>query len=187
MTLTWNLDYYCNLARETRERQKNGQRCRVNKLWCHHNFSDLWLLWSNPEAGFVTNGLYFLKQQPFILNTYLEHSSHTNGLSKGTTFAKKCWFLQKKKEILTLELIKIIFFSYTYVRTLGSWYKIWITSWMLHTITIRLEKCININPIQNGPFWGCSRMGRGQKTLLPSLKSVTNILQSWKLAHLYLS
>ena len=98
MTLTWNLDYYCNLTRETRERQKNGQRCRVNKLWRHHNFPDLWLLWSNPEAGFVTNGLYFLKQQPFILNTYLEHSSHTNGLSKGTTFAKKCWFLHKKKK-----------------------------------------------------------------------------------------
>ena len=32
------------------------------------------------------------------------------------------------------------------------------------------------NPIQDGLFWGCSRMGGGQKGPL-SLKSVTHILQ----------
>ena len=41
---------------------------------------------------------------------------------------------------------------------------------MLHAITKRLEKCININPIQDGPFWGCSRMGRGQKRPPPLTK-----------------
>ena len=34
------------------------------------------------------------------------------------------------------------------------------------------------NPIQDGPFWGRSRMGGGAKRL-PSLKSVTHILQRW--------
>ena len=41
---------------------------------------------------------------------------------------------------------------------------------MLHAITKRLEKCNNINPIQDGPFWGCLRMGRGQKTPPPLTK-----------------
>ena len=41
---------------------------------------------------------------------------------------------------------------------------------MLHAITKRLEKCININPIQDGPFWGCSRMGTGQKRPPPLTK-----------------
>ena len=37
---------------------------------------------------------------------------------------------------------------------------------------------VSINPIQDGLFQGCSRMGRGQKGP-PSLKSVTQILQWW--------
>ena len=41
------------------------------------------------------------------------------------------------------------------------------------------------NPIQYGLFWGCSRMGESQKGL-PSLKSVTHILQWWNLAQIYL-
>ena len=41
---------------------------------------------------------------------------------------------------------------------------------MLHTITKRLEKCNNINPIQDGPFWGCLQMGRGQKSPPPLTK-----------------
>ena len=34
----------------------------------------------------------------------------------------------------------------------------------------------NINPIQDGSFWDCSRMGKEHKGL-PSLKFVTHILQ----------
>ena len=41
------------------------------------------------------------------------------------------------------------------------------------------------NPIQDGLFWGCSRMGESQKGP-PSLKSVTHILQWWNLAQIYL-
>ena len=40
--------------------------------------------------------------------------------------------------------------------------------------------CYPRNPIQDGLFRGCSRMGR-------SLKSVTHIIQWWKLAQLYLT
>ena len=43
-----------------------------------------------------------------------------------------------------------------------------------------------LNPIQDGLFRGCSRMGRGGKGS-PSLKSVTHILQWWNLAQLYLT
>ena len=42
------------------------------------------------------------------------------------------------------------------------------------------------NPIQDGHFRGCSRMG-GVGEGLPSLKSVTHILQWWNLAQLYLT
>ena len=43
----------------------------------------------------------------------------------------------------------------------------------------------NINPIQDGLFWGCWQMGEGQKDP-PSLKPVKHILQWWNLAQLYL-
>ena len=43
----------------------------------------------------------------------------------------------------------------------------------------------SFNPIQDGPFWGCSRMGETKRS--PSLKSVTHILQWWSLAQLYLA
>ena len=33
----------------------------------------------------------------------------------------------------------------------------------------------SFNPIQDGPFWGCSQMGETKRS--PSLKSVTHILQ----------
>ena len=37
---------------------------------------------------------------------------------------------------------------------------------------------LSFNPIQDGPFWGCSRMGgRGEQKGLPCLKYVTHILQ----------
>ena len=49
---------------------------------------------------------------------------------------------------------------------------------------IREEKLLyDVNPIPDGPFWGCSRMsggwGAGKKvpSLLLHLKSVTHILQ----------
>ena len=42
------------------------------------------------------------------------------------------------------------------------------------------------NPIQDSLFRGCSQMRRSQKATTPSLKSVTNILQKWNLAQLYL-
>ena len=44
----------------------------------------------------------------------------------------------------------------------------------------------HFNPIQDGLFRGCSRMWWGQKGPL-SLKSVTDILQWWNLAQLYLT
>ena len=43
------------------------------------------------------------------------------------------------------------------------------------------------NPIQDGLFRGCSRMGRGSKKAPPSLKFITHILQWWNLAQLYLT
>ena len=47
-----------------------------------------------------------------------------------------------------------------------------------------------VNPFQDGPFRDCSRMGGAKKTTPPTpffLKSVTNILQRWNLAQLYLT
>ena len=44
----------------------------------------------------------------------------------------------------------------------------------------------NINPVQDGLFWGCSRMGVTKKDT-PCLKSVTHILQWWNLVQLYLT
>ena len=41
-----------------------------------------------------------------------------------------------------------------------------------------LENCINIYPIQDGPFRSWSQMGGGAKRPLALLKSLTNILQS---------
>ena len=43
----------------------------------------------------------------------------------------------------------------------------------------------NLNPIQDEPFRGCSRMGDIKRP--PSLNSLTHILQSWNLAHFTLS
>ena len=43
----------------------------------------------------------------------------------------------------------------------------------------------NLNPIQNGHFGGCSRMGGTKKP--PTLKSVRHILQWWNLAQLCLT
>ena len=45
---------------------------------------------------------------------------------------------------------------------------------------------INPNPIQDGLFRGCLRVGGGKKPP-SSLKTVTHILQWWKLAQLYLT
>ena len=49
----------------------------------------------------------------------------------------------------------------------------------------------SVNPIQDGLFWGCSRMGRGLfASPPPSLKSATQILQWWHsstLAQFYLT
>ena len=46
--------------------------------------------------------------------------------------------------------------------------------------------CTSFNPIQDGLFWGCSRMW-GTFLGPNSLKSVTHILQWWNLAQLYLT
>ena len=56
----------------------------------------------------------------------------------------------------------------------GNWSYI-ITRWGIFSI---------FNPIQDGPFRGCSWMGDKKD---PSLKSVTHILQWWNLAQLYLT
>ena len=54
-------------------------------------------------------------------------------------------------------------------------------------IVFYLYDCNNsINPIQDGLFWGCSRMG-GPFCPPPYLKSATHILQWWNLAQLYLT
>ena len=45
---------------------------------------------------------------------------------------------------------------------------------------------MNINAIQDGLFWGCSRMGVTKEDT-PSLKSITHILQWWNLVQLYLT
>ena len=42
------------------------------------------------------------------------------------------------------------------------------------------------NPIQDGPLWGCSRIGEGKKGPF-SLKSGIHILQWWNLVDLYLT
>ena len=42
-----------------------------------------------------------------------------------------------------------------------------------------------VNPIQDGPFRGCSSMGWGQQKGPLSLKSVTHTIQWWNLAQLY--
>ena len=42
---------------------------------------------------------------------------------------------------------------------------------------IRVATVTIFNPIQDGLFWGCSRMGGGAKRPPPCLKSVTHILQ----------
>ena len=51
-----------------------------------------------------------------------------------------------------------------------------------------LVKCKwnSINPIQDGLFWGCSRMEEPKRPI-PTLKFVTHILQWWNLAQLYLT
>ena len=50
---------------------------------------------------------------------------------------------------------------------------------------LALKKTISvINPIHNGPFWGCSRMVGPRRA--PYLKSGTHILQWWNLAQLIL-
>ena len=56
-------------------------------------------------------------------------------------------------------------------------------------LAITTAKMINhfrwaFNPIQDGPFRGCSRMGAKRS---PSLKFVTHILQKWNLTKLYLT
>ena len=62
--------------------------------------------------------------------------------------------------------------------------------WTICNIQKRLEKlwfkfeCFN--SIQGGLFWGCSRMGQGQKGA-HSLKFVKHILQWWNVAQLYLT
>ena len=43
------------------------------------------------------------------------------------------------------------------------------------------------NPVQDGLFWGCSRMGGGGQKCPHSLNSFTHILQLWNLAELYLT
>ena len=47
------------------------------------------------------------------------------------------------------------------------------------------EQGCDLNPIQDGHIWGCSRMGGGGVKRPPSLKSITHILQWWNLAQLY--
>ena len=52
--------------------------------------------------------------------------------------------------------------------------------YILRFILLFLEELYHFNPIQDGHFQGCSRMGC-------SLKSVTHILQWWNFAHLHLT
>ena len=54
-------------------------------------------------------------------------------------------------------------------------------------INITIIIIMSINPIQDEHFRGCSRMGNGAKKIPPSLNSVTDILQWWNLAQLYLT
>ena len=90
--------------------------------------------------------------------------------------------------------------------------KIWITwhnPWVLVTSTFFHRKSANFvlprntdidwmgifgvtdwmrfNPIQDGHFWGRSRMGRGVAKKAPSLKNITHIVKWWNLAQLYLT
>ena len=51
----------------------------------------------------------------------------------------------------------------------------------------KAPQIISFNPIQDGYFRACSRMGEDQKAPPPSLKSVTHILQWCNLAQLYLN
>ena len=71
MSLTWNLDQWLNLTKEPRQNQKKiDDDVVTTKYDVINTFSDLWLIWSNPEPGFPTNGLWFLHfylKQPFIL------------------------------------------------------------------------------------------------------------------------
>ena len=61
MSLTWNLDQWLNLTKEPRQNQKKiDDDVVTTKYDVINTFSDLWLIWSNPEPGFRTNGLWFL-------------------------------------------------------------------------------------------------------------------------------
>ena len=54
------------------------------------------------------------------------------------------------------------------------------------TETLAEKMKFSIDPIQDWPFWGCSRMV-GAKSPVPSLKLVTHILQWRKLKQLHLT
>ena len=58
-------------------------------------------------------------------------------------------------------------------------------NWVNNTTGDSLTNICFVYHIQVGSFWGCSRI-RVQKCP-PSLKSVTQILQSWNFAQLYLT
>ena len=53
--------------------------------------------------------------------------------------------------------------------------------------TMNMSFIIGFEPIQDGSFRGCSRMGVGDKKVLPSVKCVTHILQKTCQARLYLT
>ena len=61
--LTWILNQYLNLTKETKQRQKIGRWCRIGKLWRHCHFYNLWIYGQfgairNPDSGCTVCKLY---------------------------------------------------------------------------------------------------------------------------------
>ena len=57
----WWYWHEASTSNQTRQgKQKNNVKkswwlCHIRKLWRHDYFFDLWLIWSNPKAGFQTH------------------------------------------------------------------------------------------------------------------------------------
>ena len=79
MILTWNLDQLLNLTRKTRKRQKNWRWRCLGELWRHRHFSDLQLIQSKAETGFLMHGLWYLHFLSLIITFYL---TKTEGRTK---------------------------------------------------------------------------------------------------------
>ena len=136
-------------------------RKSVSKLnyWKRLNFS---LIVTKKHGNLSNGGLFWKSLVPFFRKTYaLSLGFKMKPLRKD--HPKFCPKTCLKEQPFIFTIWWITFFKH------------------LFSPYVIMECLIKLNPIQDGLFRGCSRMGP------PSLKSVTHILQWWNLAQLYLT